>query len=416
MVLFLSFFLYVVLIEPYSLKGGGGGSQNPAAGRGMGRPQYEKLSHQREEGEHFGQEDCLAADMLILPTATTTTSRQHQDREGQGEGTQQQRPIPLLATNLDYDTEGYLPRLLAGWSDAPAHHKLVVAGGCDPLVLAQLYDLHHRHPDITIFRQGEVLGCAAGWNRILDYMLFHEDVPWAIIFNVDVYVPPGALARLNEEIWAEYDRDPRFCRGFFNVTAGQDAVVFVYTRHGLQTLGKFDENIYPAYFEDHDMDLRHNRTGGWCSSPPARFVSATMHHGGLDSVEYKSGTSVVRERMNLEGSKGDAGARRRGQDLTNRIERGYRSSKLYVSMKWGCDSEQENCLFLHPFNDPGKPLSYWRLDWGRRMCIHRVERRLRGCEYTLEKPVLAEGEEFPYPEALRQEKGGGGLMRRFFTP
>jgi hypothetical protein len=51
-------------------------------------------------------------------------------------------------------------------------------------------------------------------------------------------------------------RNPRFCRGFFDVSAGQDAVVFVMTRHGLGSLGLFDENIYPAYFEDFDMDLR----------------------------------------------------------------------------------------------------------------------------------------------------------------
>jgi GT2 family glycosyltransferase len=36
----------------------------------------------------------------------------------------------------------------------------------------------------------------------------------------------------------------------------QDAVVFVYTRHALATLGRFDENIFPAYYEDYDMDLR----------------------------------------------------------------------------------------------------------------------------------------------------------------
>ena len=46
------------------------------------------------------------------------------------------------------------------------------------------------------------------------------------------------------------------CRVFFDVTAGHDAVAFVYTRHALNVLGKFDENIYPAYYEDHDMDLR----------------------------------------------------------------------------------------------------------------------------------------------------------------
>ena len=45
-----------------------------------------------------------------------------------------QRPIPLLATNLEYDTEGFLARLVDGL-DFPAVHTLIVAGGCDPAVL-----------------------------------------------------------------------------------------------------------------------------------------------------------------------------------------------------------------------------------------------------------------------------------------
>jgi hypothetical protein len=40
------------------------------------------------------------------------------------------------------------------------------------------------------------------------------------------------------------------------VTAGQDAVVFVFTRHALDVLGLFDENIYPAYYEDWEMEIR----------------------------------------------------------------------------------------------------------------------------------------------------------------
>lgn len=35
------------------------------------------------------------------------------------------------------------------------------------------------------------IGCASGWNRILEYMQYNEDIPWAIIFNADIYVPPG---------------------------------------------------------------------------------------------------------------------------------------------------------------------------------------------------------------------------------
>jgi hypothetical protein len=46
-----------------------------------------------------------------------------------------ERPIPLIATNLDFDTEDFLTRLVSGWADFPAEHKLIVIGGCNPLVL-----------------------------------------------------------------------------------------------------------------------------------------------------------------------------------------------------------------------------------------------------------------------------------------
>lgn len=47
------------------------------------------------------------------------------------------------------------------------------------------------------------------------------------------------------------------------------------------------------------------------------------------------------------------------------IPSGFRSSRLYISQKWGCDHEQAQCAYQHPFNDPALPLSYWRLDWAR---------------------------------------------------
>lgn len=44
------------------------------------------------------------------------------------------RPIPLLATNLDFDTEDYLTRLVEGWNTS-ARHKLLVTGGCDKIMM-----------------------------------------------------------------------------------------------------------------------------------------------------------------------------------------------------------------------------------------------------------------------------------------
>ena len=59
--------------------------------------------------------------------------------------------------------------------------------------------------------------------------------------------------------------------------------------------------------------------------------------------------------------------------------RGFRSSRLYVSQKWGCDAEQAQCAYSHPFNDPRLPLSYWRLDWAR--CVPKCV--LAGCLLSL---------------------------------
>ncbi len=230
----LCLFFYITVIEPLAFHTTSSARRQPLP------PTYEALSHTQEAHDQQ-RHDCLAADVLLparFPSSPSASS--------------EARPIPLLATNLDYDTDQFLARLMGGWDGVPALHKLVVAGGCDPTVVAAVDAVREEHPDVAVYRQREPLGCAAGWNKALDYMQWHEDVAWAMIFNADIYVPPGALEALGDEVWRAYDADPLLCRGFFNVTAG------VFTRHALATLGRFDENMYPAYFEDHDMDLRRN--------------------------------------------------------------------------------------------------------------------------------------------------------------
>lgn len=55
------------------------------------------------------------------------------------------------------------------------------------------------------------------------------------------------------------------------------------TRRGLRVLGYFDENIYPAYWEDSDMYLRLDRAveRGLCS-PIRKLNSAVLQHGEHD--------------------------------------------------------------------------------------------------------------------------------------
>jgi hypothetical protein len=34
-------------------------------------------------------------------------------------------------------------------------------------------------------------GCAPGWNAAMRYMAYHDDIPWAVVVNSDIYAPPG---------------------------------------------------------------------------------------------------------------------------------------------------------------------------------------------------------------------------------
>eukprot|EP00952_Eustigmatos_sp_NYUAD-ZCMA_P012101 48754-Eustigmatos_ZCMA.PRE.1 len=56
------------------------------------------------------------------------------------------RPVPLVATNLDHDTEKYLTRFIRGLEN-PISHKLVVWGGCDPMVADQVEHILSAYPE-----------------------------------------------------------------------------------------------------------------------------------------------------------------------------------------------------------------------------------------------------------------------------
>ena len=69
----------------------------------------------------------------------------------------------------------------------------MAVGGCNHDVVTQLESIHKCQPDIKIYHYHEYLGCAGGWNVILKYMEMHPELPWAIILNSDIVVPPGII-------------------------------------------------------------------------------------------------------------------------------------------------------------------------------------------------------------------------------
>jgi hypothetical protein len=299
------------------------------------------------------------------------------------------RPIPLIATNLDFDTENYLKRLVNGIPAEAATHKLIAWGGCDPMVAAQVDNVLATRPDFHVYRSRDKMGCAAGWNMALDYMALHDDIPYAVVFNADMYTPPGSLEAFAQEMWAVVDADPTFCVGFFR-SRGAGVLgrytAYVFTRHALSTLGTFDANIYPAYYEDVEMDIRMARAQalGLCSGFRT-FNSSQFVHGKEGKDKYVSGTKLMNLRMMADG---DAEMKAVGKQLAEKVKRGKLSSPLYLHQKWGCRAEVHtdlaSCTFAHPFNNPARSLSDWELDHGRRQCLDDASKGpAHVCEYTL---------------------------------
>jgi len=214
-----------------------------------------------------------------------------------------------------------------------------------------------------------------------------------------MYTPPGSLEKFGDEIWAAIEEDSSLCIGFFNARgAGMEGryTSYVYTRRALEVLGLFDENLYPAYYEDVEMDVRMGRAvaAGVCT-PFKWFNSSEFVHGkpgegrtggregGRD--RYVSGTKLMEARMRREG---DEEVRAMARQWSEKIKRGKEASPVYLHQKWGCKAEKEidlsTCRLEHPFGNAARSLSYWQLDAGRRRCVEEGREGVEGmCEYTL---------------------------------
>ena len=96
---------------------------------------------------------------------------------------------------------------------------------------------------------GANLGVAASWNLGIKTGVMHD---WTMILSDDVRLPPGALAQFAAQ--SAPDRIvlsatwPHWCA----FTIGIDVV---------RKVGLFDENFYPAYFEDNDYQRRLDDAG-----------------------------------------------------------------------------------------------------------------------------------------------------------
>ena len=162
------------------------------------------------------------------------------------------------------------------------------------------------------------LGCGGSWNNIIRH---RPAGPWWLIVNADIVFGAGDLQRLAERM--DGDSRPAFATVFeFGAFALNTACV--------DSVGWFDENLHPMYFEDNDYQRR--------------MFLAGIEYEQLPSTTTHDTSSTIRS---------DAALAARN-DVT------FKANAAYYLEKWGGAPRQER--FGMPFGrGQERPVSRRRL-------------------------------------------------------
>lgn len=116
--------------------------------------------------------------------------------------------------------------------------------------VGRLWLWQQNHPDWRVLDSGANIGCAGAWNMAPS--LYPNEHCW-LISNDDQVFQPGCLEKLCRQSDLVAHVEPIV---FLNEHRAFDC--FVWTKLGLQDFGTFDENFWPAYYEDWEYRLRLN--------------------------------------------------------------------------------------------------------------------------------------------------------------
>lgn len=201
--------------------------------------------------------------------------------------------IPVIGTPV-LNSSYWVSRLLMSVDYPVSNFVIINNNGKKELNedLDNLSKIKHRFIDnITVCHMPANIGVGGSWNLIIKcYMM----APYWIICNDDVAFGPGFL----KEMVSTVEGDPDIGmihghKGDFNIGSWD---LFLIRDHVIQNYGLFDENLYPAYTEDHDYFLR------FTHNPPKRIMelNSNYYHGfGNKDEYYKEGSQTKKTNKNL---------------------------------------------------------------------------------------------------------------------
>lgn len=208
--------------------------------------------------------------------------------------------------------------------DCPVDRIVVLNNGNDPSVESYTKCLKGRLQNFELIRPARNLGVAGSWN----YFLRNYEASYHLICGSDIKFAAGDLEKINDAVVTHPDHAIIFGNHGYSI--------FALTKRGVDLVGYFDENFYPAYLEDCDHFHRLRMLGGKSLEvPDTHAVHGEPPHWGSSTI---LSNAVYRERNGVT----------HGNNFT------------YYRAKWGGINGHE--LYAHPFNDPTKSPQFWELN------------------------------------------------------
>lgn len=239
--------------------------------------------------------------------------------------------IPVLG--IPVLNRGDLLLRCVGSIDYPIGQITIVNNGDDPGVAEAIGQIERDGRfKVRVFTPPRNLGVAASWNWILREQ--PEASFWVLVGN-DIQFTPGDLAHIDAAVRA----NPASAI----LTANEGYSLMAVTQAGVDHVGYFDENFYPAYYEDVDYERRLILSG---ASYGAVFGVHAIHG---EAPNWGSSTINANRWLQLR------------YKFIARVNRGY------FQRKWDC-STAENIAFSPsqgwptPYNDRRLSVRDWRID------------------------------------------------------
>lgn len=228
----------------------------------------------------------------------------------------------LLATAA-YSNPELLKQCIDSWPELDNVDTLVVNDKGKEQISLYIVSSNHNRVDFHACLPNHV-GCSGSWNYILKNLEEGDVYDAVIVVGSDTIMKLGFLEGFIQEF---EDKELDFAK-----TRGFDWNCWTMTWKGLQTVGYFDTNFYPAYFEDNDVNYRINLSG-----IKQDFI-------GDQELFSHYGSATIRKDSTYS----------QANDVT------FQMNQRYYIEKWGGPPGQET--YTSPFNNPHKRITEWELN------------------------------------------------------